>query len=192
MRLYLRGPRMLGGLVRLGIGLGPEDFRTAVRQRSSNDPLSGGGFVYVVSGVPGKVKIGQTSDPKARLASLQTGSAYPLEFAYIAVLPQTGHIITELKVHELLDRHRGVGEWFDVAPEMAVAAINAVTHKLGIPCQPLTPAMAFEAARVAASAPDQTPSKPDRTFRNIFIGSAMFGIALWIFLMATIQTSPYR
>ena len=71
------------------------------------------------------VKIGVSTNPSARLGSLRTASAFPIDFSYIAVTPGTGFDI-EAGAHEMLKGHRWSGEWFDVAPEMAVAAMNPI------------------------------------------------------------------
>jgi hypothetical protein len=96
-----------------------------------------GSFLYVVRGDHNVVKVGVTTNPNARLASLRTGSAFPIDFDYIAVTPGTGFDI-EAGAHEMLKSHRCNAEWFDVPPEMAVAAIAGAAHKLGQPILPVT------------------------------------------------------
>jgi hypothetical protein len=137
MRVFFSGPRILG--IRPGISFGAEDLFGGRRSRTraaSGEPMTGS-FVYVVRGDHNLVKIGVTTNPRARLASLRTGSAFPIDFSYIAVTPGEAAPI-ERAAHALLDRHRLNGEWFDVAPELAVAALNGAAHKLGRPLLQVT------------------------------------------------------
>jgi hypothetical protein len=124
MRFFFMGPRILG--IRPGISFGAEDFGRGRRiQRGPAEPMTGG-FVYVVRGDHNMVKVGVTTNPRARLASLRTGSAFPIDYAYLAVTPGDSGAAIEAAAHKLLDKHRCNGEWFDVQPEMAVAAIAGI------------------------------------------------------------------
>ena len=51
----------------------------------------------------------------------------------------------------MLKSHRCNGEWFDVAPEMAVAAIAGAAHKLGQPLLPVTAEVANQILQIAAN-----------------------------------------
>jgi hypothetical protein len=137
MRLFLRGPRILG--VGTGVSFGPEDFKPRNSRASSNS--SGGSFLYVITGEHERVKIGVSLDPNRRRAQLQTGSPFPLTIAYVAVTPGTGYDI-ESEAKRSLERYRcpdGSGdEWFNVPVEMAVAAINGAAFKRGQPLCQLT------------------------------------------------------
>ena len=64
-----------------------------------------GSFLYVIRGDHNMVKVGVTTNPSARLASLRTGSAFPIDFDYIAVTPSTGFDI-EAGAHAMLKSHR--------------------------------------------------------------------------------------
>jgi hypothetical protein len=133
MRVFFSGPRILG--IRPGISFGAEDLlgsRRRQTQRPACEPMTGS-FVYVVRGDHNLVKIGTTTNPRARLAQLRTSSAFPIDYSYIAVTPDNSGPLIEGAAHDLLDRHRLNGEWFDVAPEMAVAALSAAAHKLNRP-----------------------------------------------------------
>jgi hypothetical protein len=102
-------------------------------------------FLYVIRGDHNMSKVGVTTNPSARLAQLRTASAFPLDFSYLAVTPGTGFDI-EQGAHAMLASHRCNGEWFDVQPEIAVAAIAGAAHKLN---QPLLPVTADVAERVS-------------------------------------------
>src|SRR5258708_39461574 len=141
MRFFFTGPRIFG--IRPGISLGASDFRKAFgAPRRGTVPRSGGAmtgsFVYVIEGQAGHHKIGVSRDPIQRLAELQTGSPFPLSFAYIGVTPGTGYNI-EGRAHELLDDHRKEGEWFLVPASIAIGATIEAAGRLGEPIQQVPP-----------------------------------------------------
>jgi len=71
------------------------------------------GFVYVIHAVgTNRIKIGYTTDLKARLRSLQTAAPFPLQM--LANWPGTE--ARERRVHRYLSQFRKVGEWFEVPP----------------------------------------------------------------------------
>jgi hypothetical protein len=81
-RLLLFGPKIFG--LRTGLSLGREDFVGFARQQTSASAIDPDhSFVYVVKADNGLCKIGMTTNPNARLAQLRSGSASPLEFAWI-------------------------------------------------------------------------------------------------------------
>src|ERR1700676_121265 len=150
MRFFFIGPRILG--IRPGISFGANDLlrlATKPKHRKPGEPITGS-FLYVIRGDHNMSKVGVTTNPAARLASLRTGSAFPIDFSYIAVTPGTGYDI-EAGAHEMLKSHRCNGEWFDVAPEMAVAAIAGAAHKLGQPILPVTAEVANQILQIAAN-----------------------------------------
>src|ERR1700730_4577117 len=121
MRFYLFGPRFLG--IRPGISLQASDLK-----KLSSTPKPGS-YIYVVNGDHG-IKIGVTKNPDGRLAQLRTGSAAKIDYAYIAPTSGDPYAI-ERQAHAMLDRYRLNGEWFDVSPELAIAAVTGSAAKLG-------------------------------------------------------------
>lgn len=126
MRLWVSGPRM--GPFRPSISFGPEDWgrrsSTGVASRSAS------GFVYViVRDGDHRLKIGSSVNPPQRLAGLQTGSADLLSIAW-SIPIQGDYVAVEREAHAILDRHRGLGEWFSVPVDVAVAAISAAAYRL--------------------------------------------------------------
>lgn len=119
MRLFFLGPRLLGGLIRPGISLGPSDFRP----RRSEQAKVEGSFIYAITGPPGMVKVGVTTDPTGRFATLQTGSPYPLKLITLLATPGTGFLV-ESRIHEILEDYRQSGEWFRCSPPRALFAIH--------------------------------------------------------------------
>jgi hypothetical protein len=150
MRFFFSGPRILG--IRPGVSFSASDFKTKEAPRAART-TSGqieGSFVYVVRGDHNLVKVGVTTNPSARLAHLRTGSPFPISFAFIGCTPGNGYDI-ERAAHLILDRQRLNGEWFDVVPEMAIAAVNAAAAKLGAPVQSMDLATADLALKLAAA-----------------------------------------
>jgi hypothetical protein len=150
MRFFFMGPRIFG--IRPGISFSANDLlrlATGPKQNKPREQLTGS-FLYVIRGEHNMVKVGVTTNPSARLASLRTGSAFPIDFSYIAVTPSTGFDI-EAAAHKLIEKHRCTGEGFDVPPEMAVAAIAGAAHKLGQPILPVTAEVADQILQIAAN-----------------------------------------
>jgi hypothetical protein len=169
MRLFLLGPRILG--IRPGISFVAEDFGRGRRtQRGPAEPMTGS-FVYAIRGDHNMVKIGVSTNPNARLASLRTASAFPIDFSYIAVTPGTGFDI-EAGAHEMLKSHRCNGEWFDVQPEMAVAAIAGAAHKLGQPILPVTAEVANQILQIAANGSGPSSAGNARSDKPPSVGSS--------------------
>lgn len=83
-------------------------------------PLDDADVIYFVQAEEGgPVKIGRTKDPKARLASLQTGSAVPLVVRRLFA----GGARAEAEIHERLDDYRLGGEWFSPSRDVAAVAL---------------------------------------------------------------------
>ena len=123
--------------------------------------------MYVVRG-DNMSKIGVTTNPSARLASLRTGSAFPISFAFIGVTPGSGYDI-EQEAHAMLEKHRCNGEWFDCPSEMAVAALMGAAAKLGQPVQMLSQEQADMTLKIASGGGfyGGQPMKPSITVANL-------------------------
>ena len=133
MRLFFLGPRFGPRFFRFrpGISFGPEDFRRSSRPSVSTQAIIDPVFVYVVRGDHSRCKIGITNNPNRRMLELSNASAFPLSFAYIGAT-QSGHGGgVEREAHAMLDRFRTNGEWFNCPEELAIAAVNAATVKVG-------------------------------------------------------------
>lgn len=123
MRLLLFGPRIFG--IRTGVSLGRDDFEKAFGKKAATgqSPIDlDHSFVYVIKGEHGRCKIGITGNPRARLDQLQTGSAHPIELAWIGA-PAGDVIAIERDAHAMLAQYRRNGEWFEVSHDAAVGAI---------------------------------------------------------------------
>ena len=172
MRFFFSSPRILG--IRPGISFGAEDFGgTRRRTQAAADETMTGSFVYVVRGGHNLVKIGVTRNPRARLASLRTAAAFPIDYSYIAFTDNSGPMI-EGAAHTLLERHRTNGEWFDVAPEMAVAALSAAAHNMRRPLLQVSLENADQILRVVASGAQLPPAGDDG-----YLFGSLPGIIKW-------------
>ena len=148
----------------------------------ANTTNGGGSFVYVIRGDHNLVKVGVSTNPNARLAQLRTASAFPIEFSYIACTPGTGFEIEQL-AHSILANHRCSGEWFDVQPDIAVAALASAAHKLRQPLQPVTQDQVEQVLRIAASGPASNTANRWLQLPIQIIGSAIFGVASFAVVM---------
>lgn len=129
MRLYFFGPRFLG--MRTGVSFGPSDFaklRAPVSPGAIADTKDA--FIYVITGDHNRCKVGITANPEQRLMDLQTGSPFPLRFAWIGV-PRNETAQIEGDAHQMLDAYKTSGEWFNVTPDAAVGTINAAAQRRG-------------------------------------------------------------
>ena len=133
-------------------------------------------LIYVIEGAGGLVKIGVSGDPLARLAQLQTASHVPLQIAYSAAVRSGNAFPLEQTVHAALGRYRQSGEWFNVPPQVAVAAIAAASHQIGDPIVEI----AKEHLRYAVdrARAEERPAAPKRTTAVQTIAWIFFGLFL--------------
>jgi hypothetical protein len=76
------------------------------------------------------------------------------------------------------ESHRCNGEWFDVPPEMAVAAIAGAAHKLGHPMLPVTVDTADQILSIAGGG--QTSSNQFVKPRDLIMSTIVVGVWCWI------------
>jgi hypothetical protein len=184
MRFFLLGPRLLG--LRTGISFGARDFRRAKAPSGTGRNMTGG-FVYVLANELGQHKIGSAIDPISRRATLQTGSAQALSFAYIGVAPEGAYTAIERAAHDLLDARRlsgGGSEWFAVPASIAIGAVYEVSQRHGWPIQQVLPEHVPEIIRLA-NLPD--PGVPTqfrwRRVQMAFLYAALGAFAFTLFLI---------
>jgi hypothetical protein len=81
--------------------------------------------VYVIGPPVGLQKVGLATDPKQRLATLQTACPFDL-FLHLAVaVPFAEAHAIERRAHRLLARSCVRNEWFEVSPADAIAAVKS-------------------------------------------------------------------
>jgi len=148
--------------IRPGVSLGREDFGGESQKpgRASGERMTGS-FLYVVRGDHNMSKIGVTTNPTARLASLRTGSAFPIDYAWLGITPGSGYDI-EQEAHRVLEQYRCSGEWFDCPSEMAIAAVMGAAAKLGQPLQTISLDQADLTLKLAASGNGLGDNPPPR------------------------------
>lgn len=72
-----------------------------------------------------KCKIGLTSDPIARLNTIQACNPFKIKYAWIEHMDSRRHAQTfEATMHQYLDKRRIHGEWFNIHPQDAIEAID--------------------------------------------------------------------
>ncbi len=129
MRLWFAGPRLLGGMIRPGVSFRVGDLRFG---GLTPPPLAPGAFVYVIEREDnGHQKIGSSENPSARRRTLQTGSSTRLHIVHTTFAGPRAEEV-EREAHAFLGARRLEGEWFDVSPETAIAAVYAAAGRLGV------------------------------------------------------------
>lgn len=89
-------------------------------------PLAG--YVYVAK-TNGAVKIGiSKSDPKKRIASIQTSCPWPVELHRSYRCNRVRDV--ESAAHRALSKHRMRGEWFAIDPEQAMSAVELAIKRV--------------------------------------------------------------
>ena len=88
------------------------------RQDVDDISLTGSLWVYAIQ-CHEFVKIGVANDVKKRLASLQSGCPYELTLLAQWHTSDAGRVEDEL--HELLDKYRIRGEWFELPPNIVAS-----------------------------------------------------------------------
>ena len=90
-------------------------------------------YIYVVGPQVGLQKVGLATDPRSRLATLQTACPFDL-FLHIAVAVPFGdaHAI-ERGAHRLLARSCVRNEWFEATPAEAIAAVKSAAAPHAMP-----------------------------------------------------------
>jgi hypothetical protein len=82
-------------------------------------------FIYVIGPEQGLQKVGLATDPRSRLATLQTASPFDL-LLHASVAVPFGYAQTiERQAHRLLVRSCVRNEWFETTPADAIAAVHA-------------------------------------------------------------------
>lgn len=84
--------------------------------------------VYVIGPKSGPQKIGIARDTEKRRGDLQIG--YPHRLVVAFATPHEDARAVELFAHSILAERRLNGEWFDVEPEAAIAAIRDAVSRV--------------------------------------------------------------
>ena len=81
-------------------------------------------YVYVIGPAQGLQKVGIATDPRSRLAALQTASPLDLVLHASIAVPFSDALAVERQAHRLLVRSCVRNEWFDTTPAEAVSAVE--------------------------------------------------------------------
>lgn len=89
-------------------------------------------FIYVIGRREGPVKVGITSAPQSRLATIQTGCHFKIELLYCRECRDRDHALKhEREFHICHDDYRLAGEWFDLEAEAAMQLVDtALDHEI--------------------------------------------------------------
>ncbi len=82
-------------------------------------------FVYVIGPPIGLQKVGIATDPKQRLATLQTACPFDLHLHLAAAVPFSEAHTIERRAHRALAKSCVRNEWFEATPTEAIAAVQA-------------------------------------------------------------------
>ena len=132
-------------------------------------------FVYVIGPTSGLQKIGLATDPQARLAALKTASPFPLALHAAVAVPFGEAHAVEARAHTALASSRGAGEWFNVTPAEAIAAVKVAARQEGLGA-PLAgersdivalPLFAY-APSPASSLPSGGKAEPGRAWQRVY------------------------
>lgn len=79
--------------------------------------------VYVLRAENGRIKVGRAERPLKRIERLSTGAAGALWLVFFIRLPEAVAGAVEERAHLILTDHHVTGEWFEVSPALAIAAV---------------------------------------------------------------------
>ncbi len=108
--------------------LNSDDDRTVnARKLVERKPREGRTKIYfILCQATGRVKCGVASDPRVRLAGLQTGSPTPLKL----IAEIDGSESKEKLIHRRLERWHIHGEWFHYLPEVCDIIVDEIANHL--------------------------------------------------------------
>ena len=82
-------------------------------------------FVYVIGREEGPVKVGISTYPWGRLATLQIGCPFKLTLLHTHKARSRNHALEhEEMFHGVYDENRLHGEWFDLDAELAIEGVD--------------------------------------------------------------------
>ena len=128
-------------------------------------------YVYVIGPETGLQKVGLATDPRARLAALQTASAHDLLLHVAVPVPFGEGHAAERRAHRALARCCVRNEWFDTTPAEAMAAVrSAAAPRMALPEQPAGGERRFGRGehRVTQRVHRQVPASPARGALPLF------------------------
>ena len=107
---------------------GPKDLYVETKPKTVQEESKPDLYVISTREEPNVIKIGQSTDPRRRLRSLQTANSKVLVLKVI--FPNAGKY--EHEVHEALAQERLLGEWFRVYLPVALTVISETVEKCSL------------------------------------------------------------
>ena len=83
------------------------------------------GYVYVLESTSGLIKVGISATPWRRIIDIENQGGIKIIKAQVIFAGEYCRAV-ELSIHEELDKHRLVGEWFDVAFDYTISLVSSV------------------------------------------------------------------
>jgi hypothetical protein len=96
-------------------------------------------WVYVIGAEEGLRKVGYSTHPFKRLASLKRDAPPGAKVLHATLLDYHEARKVEFRAHAILGPARVRGEWFDVTDDVAIAAVIQATNDLGFWGKHMTP-----------------------------------------------------
>ena len=141
---------------------GPKDLYVETKPKTVQEESKPDLYVISTREEPNVIKIGQSTDPRRRLRSLQTANSKVLVLKVI--FPNAGKY--EHEVHEALAQERLLGEWFRVYLPVALTVISETVEKCSLrdlassPSQFDTATKQSQGSTAEPLAPVNVPSAP--------------------------------
>lgn len=85
--------------------------------------------LYVLGAADGLMKVGRSAQPETRLKTIATANGVAVHLHHVSPERDDSSYV-EAAAHRLLANKRRAGEWFDVTPTEAVAAIEAAIREV--------------------------------------------------------------
>jgi hypothetical protein len=104
---------------------------TATDRELFDREISWAAWVYVIGAAEGLRKVGYSTHPYKRLASLKRDAPPGSRILHGTLLDYHEARKVEVRAHAILGASRVRGEWFDVHEDIAIAAIVQATNELG-------------------------------------------------------------
>ena len=82
-------------------------------------------YIYVIGREEGPVKVGVTSSPAGRLATIQTGCPFKIEILHLRECLDRDHALEHEQIfHSVYSDERLSGEWFDLEAAYAIEGVD--------------------------------------------------------------------
>lgn len=89
-------------------------------------------MIYFIqcNGPRGPIKIGQSDDPRGRMAQMQIGCPYELKLLWVHT--KNGDPYTEIEIHRMFEHERIRGEWFHPSPSIQDFMLGEMENRIDL------------------------------------------------------------